>query len=79
MQSDHKGIRREAAISCVKMISTSSYPSSERGASVSAIEEIVGRLVEMIVADPDCEVSSISDGYGNFRMFPYCSIRVLII
>lgn len=56
LQSDHKGIRKEAAISCVRMISASPYPSPQKSASALAIEDIVSRLVEMIVADPCSEV-----------------------
>jgi phosphatidylinositol kinase/protein kinase (PI-3 family) len=56
LRSDNKDLRKEAAITCVKMITNSPFPSNERSNSAAIIEEIVNRLVEMIIADPSAEV-----------------------
>jgi Domain of unknown function (DUF3385) len=50
--ADDSAVRKEAAITCAKMLVSSGRPLKLRGPTSNAVEEIISRLLELVVTDP---------------------------
>ena len=50
--ADDTAVRKEAAITCAKMLVSSGRPLKLRGPTSLAVEEIISRLLELVVTDP---------------------------
>ena len=50
--ADDISVRKEAAITCAKMLVSSGRPLKLRGPTSTAVEEIISRLLELVVTDP---------------------------
>ena len=50
--ADDISVRKEAAITCAKMLVSSGRPLKLRGPTATAVEAIISRLLELVVTDP---------------------------
>jgi hypothetical protein len=55
--SDDYRIRKEAATTCARMLVASIHRNSTKGPSAAAIEDILSRLLEVVVSDTSPQVS----------------------
>ncbi len=56
LYSDDFCIRKEAATTCARMLVAAIHRNNTRGPSASAIEDILSRLLEVVVSDTSAQV-----------------------
>jgi hypothetical protein len=57
--SDDYRIRKEAATTCARMLGAAIHRCSTKGPSAAAIEDTLGRLLEVVVSDTSPQVSAL--------------------